>query len=230
MGQNKAAKHKSPRYIVCENGKGRAGDNRTVNEHLLEVFLAGIKPVFTIYEPSHAAIVLGAGRKVEADIILEHARADDIPILRRKGGGGTVVLSPGQVVLALVTRVGLPFNNLVYAQWINSWVREALSSLGVKNVEDRGITDLAIGNRKILGASLYRRRLILFYQSGLLVNNDISLFSRYLTYPSKSPDYRKDRNHSDFCTTLNRAGFSLSVEQVIQALKVIVRRNLASLV
>ena len=173
---------------------------------------------------------MGAGRRAEADIILEHARADDIPMLRRKGGGGTVVLSPGQVVLALVTEVGRPFNNLEYARTINHWVREALSSLGVVGVEDRGIADLAIGNRKILGTSLYRRRLILFYQSSLLVNNDPSLFSRYLTYPSKSPDYRNGRNHSDFCTTLHQAGFSLSVVQVVQALKEIVSRNLADLV
>jgi len=98
-----------------------------------------------------------------------------------------VVLSPGQVVLALVAEVGSPFRNREYAAEINGWFIEALASVGVASVTREGISDLAIGGRKILGTSIYRRRLALFYQASLLVSCDVALFSRYLAMPSRVP-------------------------------------------
>ena len=187
------------------------------------------KSVFKVYEPQYAAVVLGAGCRAERDVILANTRADEVPVLRRKGGGGSVVLTPGQVVLALVADVGEPFNNLEYARTINGWIKESLLALGVEGIEDRGISDLVINGRKILGTSIYRRRLIMFYQASLLVNNDLSLFSRYLHFPARVPDYRKNRSHEEFCTTLHREGFPLSISGVIRGLEGVVRRNLPCL-
>ncbi len=138
-------------------------------------------------------VVLGAGRQAEEDVLQELAAADGVPLRRRRGGGGTVVLSPGQAVLALVTEVSSPFRNREYFRAINDWIREALEELGIPAalIQDRGISDLAMGERKILGTSLYRRRRILFYQGSLLVDNELTLFDRYLRFPSRVPDYRQ---------------------------------------
>ena len=159
----------------------------------------------------------------------ERARADGVPVLRRRGGGGTVVLSPGQVVLALVTEVSAAFQNLAYFRTINNWFRLALGSLGIPGVEDRGISDLAIGDKKILGTSLYRRRKILFYQASLLVDNDLSLFDRYLEYPSKVPDYRRGRDHRGFCTNLRREGYPHALAEVLESVKRMVESRLSRL-
>lgn len=172
---------------------------------------------------------MGAGRKTEEDVLCRQAEADGVPVLRRRGGGGTVVLSPGQVVLALVTEVASPFQNLSYFRTINNWFRLALRPLGVSGIEDRGISDLAIGDRKILGTSLFRRRKILFYQASLLVDNDIRLFDRYLSFPSKVPDYRAGRGHMDFCTNLRLQGYTLSVKAVMESLGRVVEERLARL-
>ena len=139
------------------------------------------------YEPKETMAVLGAGGSPEADLFLDGLAADGVPWLRRRGGGGTVVLTQGQVVLACVTSVDSPFRNKEYAGQINSWFIEALSRLGVEGVEPRGISDLAIGEKKILGTSIYRTRLVLFYQASLLVSNDLSIFSRYLAMPAQGP-------------------------------------------
>lgn len=173
---------------------------------------------------------MGAGRKAEQDVFLEQAAVDAVPVLRRRGGGGTVVLSPGQLVLAVVTEVASAFQNLQYFQAINNWFRLALQPLGVSGIEDRGVSDLAIGEQKILGTSLYRRRKILFYQASLLVNNDLSLFERYLRFPSRVPDYRKIRSHLDFCANLQQLGYSLSVAEVIDSLDQVVKNRLSLLV
>ena len=169
---------------------------------------------------------MGAAGKEEVDVFAGQAEIDQVPVLRRRGGGGTVVLSPGQVVLALVTEVSSPFQNLTYFRAINHWFRLALQALGVAGLEDRGISDLAIGARKILGTSLYRRRRILFYQASLLVDNDLSLFDRYLRFPSRVPDYREGRGHLDFCTNLRLAGYELSVQDVMESLEPVVREQL----
>jgi lipoate-protein ligase A len=172
---------------------------------------------------------MGAGCRAETDVFAEQVESDRVPLLRRRGGGGTVVLSPGQVVLALVTEVSSPFQNVSYFRTVNHWFRLALQALGVTGVEDRGISDLALGCRKILGTSLYRRRKILFYQASLLVENDLSLFDRYLRYPSKVPDYREGRGHLDFCTNLRSAGYPFSVAEVIASLEAVVMENLFEL-
>jgi lipoate-protein ligase A len=194
----------------------------TENGDLLELFRQDGTPVRRIYEPRETVVVLGAGGNPEADLFLDRLETDGVPWRRRRGGGGTVVLTPGQVVLALVTEVASPFRNREYAGEINGWFIEALALLGVTGVQPRGISDLAIGEKKILGTSIYRTRLTLFYQASLLVSNDISVFSRYLAMPVRVPDYRAGRSHEEFCTTIVRAGYPLSVADVMKALEEVV--------
>lgn len=201
----------------------------TVNEDLLGLFEAAREPVYRLYEPREVAVVLGAGRRAEEDVIEERAAADGVPLLRRRGGGGTVVLTPGQLVLALVAEVSSPFHNLEYFRLINHWFRQVLEPLGLGPVEDRGISDLAIADRKILGTSLYRRRSLLFYQASLLVDVDLALFDRYLRFPSRVPDYRRQRGHGEFCTTLRREGYAQPLAGVLEGLRAVVETELPRL-
>ena len=188
------------------------------NDDLLGAHERSGAPQFRVYEPQRRVIVMGASGSAEADVDLAAVRAAGIPIRRRRGGGGTVLLTPGQVVVALVTTVARPYHNREYAQTINGWLAAALACAGVRGVEPRGISDLAIGERKIVGTSVFRRRLILFYQASLLVANDAAEFERYLTYPAQVPDYRRGRSHHEFCTTLNAAGYPLAVSTVRELL------------
>ena len=199
----------------------------TVNEDLLSICQKSGEATFRIYEPVDTAIVLGAGRRAEHDLLT--LKNSGVPVLKRKGGGGTVVLSPGQVVLALVKEVSQPFGNLEYAQAINGWFKQALFDMGISGVEERGISDLCLGGKKILGSSLFRRRRILFYQASLLVCNDLTLFSLYLSYPSIVPEYRQGRSHEAFCTNLHREGFTFPVAEVIERLERVVRQRLPQL-
>jgi lipoate-protein ligase A len=200
-----------------------------VNEDLLSLFEREGGPVHRIYEPGSVCAVLGAGGKPGSDLHLAALAADGVPFAFRRGGGGTVVLAPGQVVLALVTGVSSPFRNREYAAEINGWFVEALSSLGLQGAALEGISDLAIGGRKILGTSIYRRRLTLFYQASLLVSCDTSLFTRYLAMPAKVPDYRRGRGHEEFCTTLGAEGLAGGTAEVIAALEKVVSARLPGL-
>ncbi len=198
----------------------------TVNEDLLDRYRQTGVPVYRLYEPPTLCAVLGASGKPAQDLLLEHLEADGVPWMKRRGGGGTVILGPGQVVLALVTTVESPFRNREYAAAINSWIVDSLALLGVNGVHPEGISDLAIGEKKIVGTSLYRTRLVLFYQASLLVSNDISVFTRYLAMPTKVPEYRAGRSHEEFCTTIAREGYAVTVRDVIGAMESVVSKRL----
>lgn len=199
-----------------------------VNDALLDEQVRSGRPAWRIYEPAEPAIVFGAAGREQTDTYAARARRDGIPLLRRRGGGGTVLLAPGQLVLALVAAVDSPYRNREHLCGINAWVTEALARLGVRGVRPQGICDLAIDGRKVLGASLFRRRAVLFYQSSLLVCCDLTLFGRYLRHPTREPDYRAQRAHAAFCTTLAEQGYRLTPERVAEALRPIVARRLAA--
>ena len=184
------------------------------NDDLLTAFEATRQPQFRVYEPERRVVVLGAAGDPATDVHRDAVAAAGIDIRRRRGGGGTVLLGPGQVVVALVTEVDHPYRNREYAHCVNDWLIEALHGAGVRGIEQRGISDLAIADRKIAGTSVFRRRRILFYQASLLVNNDPAEFERFLAFPRQVPDYRRGRGHTAFCTTLAAAGHPYRAAQV----------------
>jgi lipoate-protein ligase A len=129
---------------------------------------------------------------------------DDVPILRRRGGGGTVLLAPGNLVVSLVKQVQHQFRIQEYFRQINGYIIEALHTLGVQQIYQQGHSDLCLNDRKILGSSMYRKKHLLFYTASLMISNDLAEIDRYLKHPSKEPDYRQGRSHAEFITTLNR--------------------------
>ena len=204
-------------------------DSTLENDDLLTAYEAARQPQFRVYEPDRRVVVLGAAGDPAADVHGEATAAAGIEVRRRRGGGGTVLLGPGQVVVALVTEVDHPYRNREYAHAVNDWLIEALHGAGVRGIEQRGISDLAIADRKIAGTSVFRRRRILFYQASLLVNNDPAEFERFLAFPRRVPDYRRGRGHAAFCTTLAAAGYPHRAPQVAALLHAAVASRIGGL-
>ena len=204
-------------------------DGLMVNDDLLTAFEATRQPQFRAYEPRDRVVVLGAAGDAATDVRRAEAAAAGVAIRRRRGGGGTVLLGPGQVVVALVTEVDHPYRNRQYARTINGWLIDALHGHGVRGIEQRGISDLAIADRKIAGTSVFRRRRILFYQASLLVDNDPAEFERFLAFPRQVPAYRRGRSHAAFCTTLAAAGYPCCAAQVATLLHAAVAAHVGGL-
>ena len=68
---------------------------QTVNGDMLDEYRRSGVPVLRIYEPAALCAVLGAAGKPEQDLLLDALERDGVPWMRRRGGGGTVVLGPG---------------------------------------------------------------------------------------------------------------------------------------
>lgn len=172
------------------------------------------KVLFRFFETTHTCIVLANSNEAERECNVARCQQDNVPIFRRKGGGGTVVLSPGCLVLTLAFYAQSLFDNQNYFQLINSLWCEALQKLGVRDLNQRGFSDICIGEKKIAGTSLFRRKHLLVFQGSLLVNSNLDLIPRYLSHPSREPDYRGKRSHQDFVTSIKKSGHNLNAAEI----------------
>jgi lipoate-protein ligase A len=174
-----------------------------------------------VFVPKEPAVVLGSGNNPETEVNVEACSLANIPVLRRYGGGGTVVLYSGCVVVSLGCWVKEPFHNSLYFELINKSVIEALSAHwpDLPELSQAGISDIISAGRKVAGTSLFRSRNYLLYQASILIDLDRELVSSVLRHPTKEPDYRKGRSHKDFLTSLNEiAQNTRPVEMVAKGL------------
>jgi lipoate-protein ligase A len=157
-----------------------------------------------IFVPDSTMVVLGSGNDEHSEVNLPHCEASRIPVLRRYGGGGTVVLYPGCVVVSAGCWVSDPYNNSQYFKLLNQAVIDALAAgdASLAGLSQAGISDITSGEKKIGGTSMFRSRNYLLYQASLLVSLDMDLIKSTLRHPTKEPDYRKGRKHEDFLTCL----------------------------
>lgn len=166
--------------------------------------------LFRFFETRRAVVVLSSSNQASREAYPEQCDATGVPILKRRGGGGTVVLGPGCLVLTFSFFARDLFGNNRYFEIINGLWAGALAQAGIPGVVQRGISDLAVGEQKIAGTSLFRRKHLVVYQGSLLVDPDFSLISSLLGHPSREPDYRRGRTHTEFLTSCRAQGSLLS--------------------
>ena len=193
--------------------------NFYIDDLVMDRMVQGSEYACEIYEGHRVEVVLGRSSKIEEDVMVETCTDDGIPLLRRRGGGGTVVLSPGTVILSIAGRSTLQYHLREHMNAVNRIIVDTLEQLGVDSPVIRGISDITLGMKKILGSSLYRRKDLVLYQGSLLVNPDLSLMKRYLKQPRKQPAYRKDRSHEDFVTSLHNEGYEIPKVEIIDKLR-----------
>ena len=65
------------------------------------------------------------------------------------------------------------------------------------------VDDYCLGSRKFAGNAQHFQRSRWLHHSSILWTANLSLMARYLHIPSKQPEYRAGRAHSDFVVPLN---------------------------
>lgn len=172
----------------------------------------------SIWEPPFMCIILGQGNDEEESVIMENARLDSVPVFKRPSGGEAVVLSPRMTVISILKREdGLKSPKLYFDRY-NSSILLALRALGVRDLKKNGTSDICIGDKKILGSSIYRGRERVFYHAVLNRGEPPITIERYLKHPRREPLYRAGRAHAHFVTSLVSEGYTLSSDQIREAL------------
>ncbi len=191
----------------------------TLDADLHERVAAGGPATSRVWVPAAAAVVLGRSDDPAREVDLEACSRDGVPVVRRKGGGGTVVLAPGCVVVSAAWPVERP---LAVGEHLRMGVRalsEGLAKAVGLPLTPRGTGDLCVGERKVAGSSAFCGRGAFLYQASVLVELDLGLVDRYLRHPSREPPYRRGRRHRDFLLNLREAGAPFGASEVARRLR-----------
>ena len=169
-----------------------------------------------VWQPDRIYVVLGRSNNATDALIRENVLMDNVEVLKRPSGGETVILSPKMLVIASLMPVVGGLKPRDYFHKINNIIIEAIESFGVKDLSTRGISDISIGQKKILGSAVYRRPDAVFYHAVLNVGEDVALISRYISHPSREPDYRRGRPHNEFVTSLRAQGYDIDISKIAE--------------
>jgi lipoate-protein ligase A len=167
-----------------------------------------------VWQPEETVIVLGQSNTTEKSLFMENVMSDSIPVTKRPTGGETVILTSKMAVITVAREFADLIRSKDFFMEVNRMILDMLADLGVKNYGTRGISDITIGNMKILGSSMHRRENRLVYHAVLNLAEDPSIFERYLKHPSREPDYRLSRPHGEFVTSLEKEGYNINLQDI----------------
>ncbi len=171
-----------------------------------------------VWQPQETVIVLGQSNSVESSLCKEAVAAAALRVTKRPSGGETVILTPATVAFTIAKQFPAMIQFREFFRMVNSAVIDGLGEMGVTGLGSKGISDITIGNRKILGSSMRKVSNKLVYHAVLNIAEDPALFSRYLLHPRREPDYRAGRTHNEFVTSLAGEGYILTSEDVMAML------------
>ena len=180
--------------------------NLALDEALLdELDEHGGDPVLRFWESDRYFVVLGPSCRLMDDIHVAACAQDQVPVLRRASGGGTVLQGPGCLSYAFV----LPLTwhpNLADIRGANRFILQRIAR-ALHRWEPatafRGISDLAIDGMKISGNAQHRKRHALLFHGTILHAMRGDLIARYLKPPARQPEYREGRPHEAFLRAID---------------------------
>jgi lipoate-protein ligase A len=164
-----------------------------------------------LWEWPTPAVVLGSGGRLADDVDEAACAAEEVPILRRASGGGTVLLGRGCLLYTLILRYERdPALNDIRSSYrfILGRIGQVLME-GTGAAEQAGISDLTLADRKFSGNAQQRKRSFLLHHGTLLYAFDLTRVPRYLREPPRQPKYRDGRAHLAFLCNLTLDGEEL---------------------
>ncbi|MEE9574454.1 MAG: hypothetical protein V3W20_15470 [Candidatus Neomarinimicrobiota bacterium] len=172
-----------------------------------------------VWEPNETCIVLGRSNNSDDSLYLDNIINDNIPVYKRPSGGETVLLSNKMLVISIAIKQTDFKSGKSFFKDYNNKIISALESLGIQDLRFKGISDITINDLKILGSAIYQNNLVVFYHAVLNVSESTSLIEKYLKHPKREPDYRKNRNHKEFITSLANEKYNISINELKKAVE-----------
>ena len=174
------------------------------------------RKVLRLWWGGPTAVVLGCADKPERAINVDVCEMSGIGVLKRVTGGGAVVQSQGVLNYSLtMPDTGRLDIHRVFGLG-TGLVINALSLFGIE-AQQRGISDVAVGDLKISGNAQARKWKSVLLHGTILVDMDYGLLEAVLRHPDREPDYRKGRSHRDFIVTLRNLGVGASHSDIERA-------------
>ena len=146
---------------------------------------------------SPPAIVMGISGQPEQLVHLEKAQANNVPLIKRFSGGGTVVVNEETLFVTFIfNKRDLEYSDpKAIMKWSESLYKPLFPGFHLEE------NDYVFGQRKFAGNAQYIRKERWLHHTSFLwdfKNEHMEL----LKLPEKAPVYRQGRAHSNFLCTL----------------------------
>lgn len=152
------------------------------------------------WEPTSDFVVVGRSNQVEVEVNGPVCRQEEVRIYRRSSGGGAVLVGRGCLGFAVV----LPLTDEIRATGVVAITQRVMGTIAaeleslVPGIHVCGTSDLVVGNRKFSGNSQRWLKHAFLHHGTILYDYDLAKVQRLLKAPSRQPEYRSQRDHSDF--------------------------------
>ncbi len=153
---------------------------------------------FEVWVPKSRCLVLGNSQDPEKELRVANVQREAIPVYKRMSGGGAVLLSPGCLCLGLRFAKRETFSIHDYFAKGSGLVQKVVAEAMGLQLETQGISDLVFQDRKVAGCALYMPKHFVLYLVSILIDPDFRDIEKYLAHPTKEPEYRSGRGHTDF--------------------------------
>lgn len=167
-----------------------------------------------INEGSPRAIVMGISGKPEQLLDLHKVAQDQIPVIQRFSGGGTVVVDENTLFITFIfAKSSLPIHPFPepILRWSGDLYTQSWQIPGFHLVEN----DYAIGPLKCGGNAQYIQKDRWLHHTTFLWDYSEKNME-YLLLPSKQPKYRANRSHDEFLCRLK--SFATSPQELVNQL------------
>ncbi|EFC45775.1 predicted protein, partial [Naegleria gruberi] len=169
--------------------------------------------IFTNEGNVNKSIVVGSSGDVEKLVYTDNTLRDDIPIIKRFSGGGTVLVDNNTVFVSIVGKNDDSLQYKAYPEEIMNWsygFYKPVFSHPDLNFQLRENDYIFFGGKKFGGNAQYitggkSQRWV--HHTSFLWDMNSENMEKYLKMPQKKPQYRSSRSHTDFLVTL-RDSFS----------------------
>lgn len=175
---------------------------------------------FMAFVPAETSVILGQSNSTEMAINKAACKADKIKVMKRPSGGETVLISPKTMIISFSIMGRKIARSAVVFSFALQNIAKALLECNVAEPKHRGISDLVLNGKKILGCAIYRKTGMLLYHAVLNIAEDPANIGKYLLHPGREPDYRKGRSHEEFVTSLYLEGYDIDPVILKQKLQV----------
>lgn len=153
-----------------------------------------------INEGSTPAIVLGISGKAAELVNEQKAVQDNIPLIKRFSGGGTVIVDEHTLFITFICQKDL-HSFPAYPEPIMKWTEEIYK----ETFQHRGFSlrenDYVLHDKKCGGNAQYIKKDRWLHHTSFLWDYSENKM-QYLLHPKKTPSYREGRSHTDFLCRL----------------------------
>lgn len=188
------------------------------DELLMHEVGSGTRPsVVLLYTCTDEAVVVGRGQSPQKTVNMAACAEDNIPVIRRFSGGGTVFISPACLLFTLVFSPSkeVPRCDVRGAYCVTLMpVVHALCEAGFP-ATFHAPCDIALEGRKCAGNAQAQKKNAILVHGSFLVNENLARIARYISYPPEEPAYRAGRSHEEFLCNI---GDYMSREALIELL------------